>query len=91
MHLQAVTHFNRILNLAVLILVALNSGCASITGIKNHPVSVYAICNGETVAEASCTPMTVKLSQPYPGNDARVSAAKSDQTKPRSHGANSIS
>jgi hypothetical protein len=31
------------------------SGCASITGSKNQPVSVTGMCEGQTVVGASCT------------------------------------
>lgn len=44
--------FSRI---AIVILVLFASGCASITGSKNQPISVTAVCGGEQVDGASCT------------------------------------
>ena len=60
MHQQVTTSFKLILNLAIISLVLFSSGCASITGSKNQPVSINAICDGEPVAEASCTLMNDK-------------------------------
>ena len=36
------------------------TGCASIRDSKNQPVSVSAVCDGQPVAEASCTLMNDK-------------------------------
>ena len=38
----------------------LATGCASITGSKNQPVSVSAVCNGAPVNLATCTLMNDK-------------------------------
>ena len=38
-----------------MLFVVLLTGCASITGSKNQPVSVTAICDAEQVHGASCT------------------------------------
>jgi hypothetical protein len=38
-----------------MLFVVLITGCASITGSKNQPVSVTAICDAEQVHGASCT------------------------------------
>ncbi|MFM8466924.1 MAG: hypothetical protein ACKOAO_05110 [Oxalobacteraceae bacterium] len=54
---------SRILSFGSVILVCLLSlltGCASITGSKNQPVSVSATCDGQPVTEASCTLMNDK-------------------------------
>lgn len=42
------------LTLSAMLLLTL-TGCASITGSKNQPVSVTAICDAEPVQGASCT------------------------------------
>ncbi len=36
------------------------TGCASITGGKNQPISVNTVCDGQPVVEASCTLMNDK-------------------------------
>ena len=36
------------------------TGCASITGSKNQPISVNAVCDGQPVVEVSCTLMNDK-------------------------------
>jgi len=38
-------------------LIVLLSGCASITGSKNQPVSINTVCEGQPIIEASCTLM----------------------------------
>ncbi len=38
----------------------ISTGCASITSGKNQPISVNAVCDGQPVAEASCTLMNDK-------------------------------
>jgi len=45
----------RLAALALVCLAALCSGCASITGSKNQPVSLTAVCNAEPVSGANCT------------------------------------
>lgn len=45
----------RILMVVACGFVILATGCASITGSKNQPVSVTAICEAEQVQGASCT------------------------------------
>ena len=47
-------------SLSAVILFSTLTGCASITGSKNQPVSVNAVCDGQPVAEASCTLMNDK-------------------------------
>lgn len=46
---------NVALNFFAIALVLTATGCASITGSKNQPVSINTICNGEPIVEASCT------------------------------------
>jgi hypothetical protein len=41
-------------------MVSLVTGCASITGSKNQPISVSAVCGGEPVDGANCTLMNDK-------------------------------
>lgn len=41
--------------LPIIAIVSLASGCASITGSKNQPVSVQAHLNGNQIQDASCT------------------------------------
>lgn len=60
MYQQSKIKIKLILNLALVSLVVINSGCASITGSKNQPVSVNTVCEGEPIAEASCTLMNDK-------------------------------
>jgi hypothetical protein len=49
--------------IAIALLVVFSSlltGCASITGSKNQPISVSAVCGGEPIDGASCTLMNDK-------------------------------
>lgn len=48
------------ISLGTMCLFTLLTGCASITGSKNQPVSVSAVCDGQPVVEASCTLMNDK-------------------------------
>ena len=48
------------LSLVMACLFSTLTGCASITGSKNQPVSVSAVCDGQPVVEASCTLMNDK-------------------------------
>lgn len=45
----------RLLTLALLAIAASSTGCASITGSKNQPVSMSAVCDAEAVNGANCT------------------------------------
>lgn len=48
------------ISLVAACLFTLLTGCASITGSKNQPVSVNAVCDGQAVVDASCTLMNDK-------------------------------
>jgi len=54
------SQIRRILSLVLACLFITLTGCASITGSKNQPVSVNAVCDGQPVVEASCTLMNDK-------------------------------
>ena len=45
----------RLIAIALLVAAASSTGCASITGSKNQPVSMNAVCNAEPVNGANCT------------------------------------
>ena len=45
----------RLIAIAMLAVAASSTGCASITGSKNQPVSMNAVCNAEPVNGANCT------------------------------------
>ena len=45
----------RLIAIAMLAVAASSTGCASITGSKNQPVSMSAVCNAEPVNGANCT------------------------------------
>lgn len=49
--------FYRLFCIAFIVLL---SGCASITGSKNQPVSINTVCEGQPIIEASCTLMNDK-------------------------------
>jgi hypothetical protein len=44
----------------LLLMASILTGCASITGSKNQPISVNAVCAGEPVDGANCTLMNDK-------------------------------
>ena len=44
----------RLIAIAMLAVAASSTGCASITGSKNQPVSMNAVCNAEPVNGANC-------------------------------------
>lgn len=46
--------------MVIFMMAILATGCASITGSKNQPVSVSAVCNGAPVNLATCTLMNDK-------------------------------
>ena len=54
------SRIRQFISLATACLLIVLTGCASITGSKNQPVSVNAVCDGQPVAEASCTLMNDK-------------------------------
>lgn len=60
MFIYTTSQIRRILSLVLACLFITLTGCASITGSKNQPVSVNAVCDGQPVVEASCTLMNDK-------------------------------
>ena len=46
--------------LAVMAVVTIFTGCASITGSKNEPISLSTVCDGRPIVEANCTLMNDK-------------------------------
>ncbi len=60
MSVQASSHLRLLISLVAACLFTLETGCASITGSKNQPVSINAVCDGQPIIEASCTLMNDK-------------------------------
>ena len=54
------SRIRQFISLATACLLIVLTGCASVTGSKNQPVSVNAVCDGQPVVEASCTLMNDK-------------------------------
>ncbi len=60
MSVQTSSYLRVFTTLVAVCLLTLVTGCASITGSKNQPVSINAVCDGQPVVEASCTLMNDK-------------------------------